>query len=611
MMLVAKRGLWHVLFVAVVAGASGCSGGATAGGSPVPAHSNTPTVPTATPATPTPMPSPSTPPDAAGHTNALPAMPPAGQSRAGQYYNIYITAPTGDTVAFTVFEPATLTGGKTYPLILQGHGWGGSRQTSPNTTDALGNMGNISQFIANGYGVISLDERGWGETTGQIRGMDPDFEGKDDLAIMDWAQNKLPWLAFGPTVDGSDPHEPIMGSDGGSYGGMFQLMLAEIDPRHRLHAIVPQFAPHDLNYSLFPYGGAKNLWGAILFGTAQGNASGPLTAPRANEDPAVSQNQEDGFATGTETQADHDFNEYHSTSYWCDNETIASNGAGLVPELKSHPVPKVNALFWQGMRDTLFDFNEALENSQCYARSGGDVRLMTYQFGHNSAGVVPDPGATYQPAGNANDMRCGKLDVDTATLAFYNQYLKMIPNAAAAVPTSPCISLSAGDAIVVPSVMTGHAGTQVAVPSTTLVAGANKDQATVVDLGITAGASGTVIAGIPRLEVDLEPVGGVAATSVPVIYAGIGQMRASNSGTWDLVDNNLTPLRGVGVHDLDLDGVSQRLAAGDKLALLLYGDYDQYDAPPGNASAASPYVLPVTVAGNVWVPLLGPLPANI
>jgi len=287
------------------------------------------------------QPAPTAPPDAPGHVNIVPTLPPAGHSRTGLVYSVYVRAATGDTIAFTVFEPHTLTGGKAYPLILQGHGWGGSRVTNLNTPESLGDIGNIPQFVANNYGVISLDERGWGESTGKIRSMDPDFEGKDDLAIMNWAQAKLGWLAYGPTVDGSDPHEPIMGSTGGSYGGMYQLMLLDIDSRHRLHAIVPQFTPYALNYSLFPNGVSKNLWSEILFGAGEGNFQNTsLTAARANEDQAILTAQQDGFTTGTETSVDHDFYEYHSNEYWCRDERVTTNGAGLTPLLPASFRPK-------------------------------------------------------------------------------------------------------------------------------------------------------------------------------------------------------------------------------------------------------------------------------
>jgi hypothetical protein len=99
---------------------------------------------------------PTAPPDAAGHANAVPPPPAGGASRPGQIYSIYLTSSIGDTVAFTVFEPATVTGGATYPLVLHGPGWGSSRTTTLGSSAASSSEGtsvgnNLSELVANGY----------------------------------------------------------------------------------------------------------------------------------------------------------------------------------------------------------------------------------------------------------------------------------------------------------------------------------------------------------------------------------------------------------------------------------------------------------------------------
>ncbi|HXJ42948.1 MAG TPA: hypothetical protein VNH18_26950, partial [Bryobacteraceae bacterium] len=72
---------------------------------------------------------------------------------------------------------------------------------------------------------------------------------------------------------------------------------------------------------------------------------------------------------------------------------------------------------------------------------------------------------------------------------------------------------------------------------------------------------------------------------------------------WDLIDNQVLPLRGSGTFDVDLVGVAARLAAGEKLALLVYGRQSLFVAPIG-ANVPDPAIVPVTVSGKVWVPLL-------
>ncbi|MES2908776.1 MAG: CocE/NonD family hydrolase [Pseudomonadota bacterium] len=532
--------------------------------------------------------------DAPGHTNVVPPAPAAGQSRAGQIYSVYISSPTGDTVVFTVFEPTQITGGRKYPLVLEGHGFAGTRQTSASA--------DIKSLLDSGYGVISIDQRGHGETSGTIRVMDPDFEGRNLIAILDWAEARLGWLAYGPSTNGKDSQNLVLGSMGGSYGGMYQYLIHNVDPKHRLDAMTPEIAPSDLTYSLFPNSVVKAGWDFLLFGA--GNTAGN-NLDRLHFDPFVINFFQNALTTNQVSQEARDFFYYHSNAYFCHGRPVATNGgAGTVPLYAPvRPNDKVNVMLFQGFRDTLFNFNNAYENYQCLKAQGGDVRLLTYQSGHNALQVVPDPGQLFQPTpAVAFDSSCGSLSVGAARLAFFNQHLKGMPGAADKIPSKNCLSLTAGDAVLVDQVTTGKAGRAVDIPATNLVAGV-LELPIPVDLGITAGAEGDVIGGIPRLEVDVAPVVD-GLPGEPIIFAGIGHMRANIPGIWDLVDNQITPLRGVGRHEVDLAGIAERLAPGDKLALLLYGGHDQYHVT-GSLNIANPTLMPVSVTGKVWVPMLG------
>lgn len=550
--------------------------------------------------------------DAPGVTNNVPALPASGSSRAGMTYNVYITAPgTGDKVAFTVFEPALLEGGKSYPLVLHSHGFSSSRQTSTPQNLVSGQLsrGNIDALIAAGYGAISIDQRGHGETGGTIRVMDPDAEGKDLLAVLDWAEAKLGWLAYGPSADGSDPRNLVLGSVGGSYGGMYQYLIHNVDPKHRLDAMVPQIAPNDLTYGLFPNQVIKAGWDVVLFGA--GNTAGS-NLDRGHFDPFVLDFFETGLSTGVVSPEGHDFFYYHSSQYFCGSDTVATNGgAGTTPErAPGKPAHgKVNVMIFQGFRDTLFPFNNAYQNYQCYAAQGGDVRLLSYQAGHNALQVVPDVGNhLFQPVGNELDGNCGNINVDTATKAFFDEYLKgMKGETNKVVPTKPCLSLTMGDGVLVDQVTVGRAGTVYDIPSTTVLAGL-LDVPMTADLGITVGADGNVIGGIPHIVAEVASASPVEVPGAdPIIFVGVGHQRATVPGVWDLIDNQITPLRGLGSFDVDLTGVAERLLPGDKLALLIYGGHDQYHVT-GSINLGSPTVLPVTVTGKVWLPLLGNLP---
>ena len=141
-----------------------------------------------------------------GTTESGSVTTPVSKTRDGTIYRQAITvAATGDTQVFQVFEPTHLVVGQSYPLVLQGHGYGGSRETDA----PAGSF--IAQLRDAGYYVISIDERGFGESSGTVRVMDPQYEGQDLIAILDWAEN----------LEGLRRHSDgsmFVGSYGGSYG---------------------------------------------------------------------------------------------------------------------------------------------------------------------------------------------------------------------------------------------------------------------------------------------------------------------------------------------------------------------------------------------------------
>ena len=168
-----------------------------------------------------------------------------------------------------------------------------------------------------------------------------------------------------------------------------------------------------MNFSLYPGGVIKTLWNDELFATGSKFNS---NNPGLTYDPFQIETFESGLATGTEDSYSHDYFGYHSADYFCNGDSIATNGGpGTSPELApTRETPKVNAMVWIGVRDTLFNFNNGYHNYSCLQRAGGDVRLLSYQAGHNSAldgtvPLVPDPYVTlFYPAGDSVDSRCGK-----------------------------------------------------------------------------------------------------------------------------------------------------------------------------------------------------------
>ncbi|HCS26257.1 MAG TPA: hypothetical protein DIW43_02315 [Spongiibacteraceae bacterium] len=527
--------------------------------------------------------------------------PPAPVVRAGEVYDVYITVPgTGDTVAMTVFEPATVDSSATYPLIIYHHGYAGSRVRSldESCTDdcGQGNEPNFVQYVNNGYGVLSFDQRGHNESTGNIRGMDPDYAGKGLVAMLDWAEANLDWLAYGPSVDGRDSHNPIMGSIGGSYGGISQLILNAIDPKRRMDAIVPEYTWYDFPTALFPNDvlRATMYEGVFAGGIAAGNS--------ANYGPTITEYSLELLSGSRPTPYTRDYWAYHSHSYFCEGKYVATNGGpGTFPELPSLPPPPVHAMVWQGMRDTVFVFNDGFYNAKCLQEQGGDVRFLTYHIGHEVVDVGND---LFQPSNDLPQNRCGSLDKNTASFAFFQEHLKGIEGAADVIPRKPCMSLSVTDAVLVDDVSRGKTGRKFVLPATRAVPGVA--QPVVIDLGYTAGSEGEVIAGIPHLQISIDSLS-TATPGDEILIFGLGHMRSTTPQIWDLVDNQLWPTRGPGDYDFEMSGIAERLQPGDKLALLIYGAHEQFNIT-GAVSASQVNVTPVEISGSLWLPLLGPLP---
>lgn len=566
------------------------------------------------------------------------------QSRAGSIYRQEIpVARTGDTIVVQVFEPTRLEAGKTYPLVLQGHGYGGSRKTTP---DAF-----IQKLIDAGYYVISIDERGFGESSGTVRVMDPDYDGYDLIAVLDWAEN-LPGLRR------RDNGEMMVGSYGGSYGGMYQLLLYAADPRHRLRVLAPDITPHDLNYSLDANDVVKSGWGLALIaggelpliGLLTGSTS-PLQAVgkvlelvqrgQLRQDPALYEILLDAVIGNHFSDSGKSFMAYHSLRYFCEGQNVAAQDFRFATpdtlDFAPNAPPAADVLLTQGFRDTLFNFNDGYHNYQCLKALGGDVRLLTHQSGHilplsvETLGLEQalDPfyaALTVPGFQDASGSRsCGSLDLDQVQFAWFEEKLQGRSGAiAAALSTGNdfCLSLAEGDAIRTASIKQG--GSSFAIDASTpqlnsllgvvgsLLGNGVRDSLLLADQTLyTVPESGAVLAGIPKLSVDLQaltPLTQDNCTSTtaplgcdPILFFAIGH-RPPGQTRWDIVDDQLTPVRGFGQHDLDMTGIAERLAPGEQVALLIYAFHLQYPV-----TWSRDVLLPaLKLSGKVQLPLLSP-----
>lgn len=492
----------------------------------------------------------------AGAVNGA-VVDPGGVAVAGKSTDMKIPSNVdGAVIAFTLHEPTSMKAGARYPLILQSHGYGGSRENAAKraTLSAL-----YKGFLDRGYGLISIDERGHGESGGTIRILDPEKEGKDLLQIIDWAEAKLPWLAY---KDGN----LLLGATGGSYGGGFQHLIYAIDPKRRLDAIAPEITWHDLRYSLYSGSVFKSFWATAL--SAVGNAAGG----GGKQDQQVNQGLADGLTTGKLSQTSLDLLYQNSLISYCEGKN--SHGS----------LSKIDALYWQSNGDTLFNLTDAYNNYKCVSAQGGDVRFLSKVGGHDSL------------VGGSSGEACGKLDKNNSILAWYDQKLKGIAGAADYIP-KVCFNMDASttDGVVVSTFPTG--GQSFQVPAQTLLSQEGSVQTASVVL-MKAGADGAVLAGIPRITLNVTDPTGAKATE-PVVFVALAKRAAGATSDTLLAANEVRPFRGFGTFSELMIGVASRLAKDEELRLVIQAA----NQPRYPNQGAKPSAL-ASVSATVEVPLL-------
>lgn len=516
----------------------------------------------------------------------------AGTTRAGKTYDVTLTSNIDAAdIAITIHEPTEFTEGEFYPLILHSHGYSGSRQSSRPGPDSF-----IGQFLENGYGVLSLDERGNGESGGEVRILDPKLEGKDWLQVLDWVEVNLAWLEYdanGPDT-GTGKGNPVMGSIGGSYGGGYQHMVYAIDNKARLDALAPDITWNNLLYSLFSGGVFKSMWGTLLAGLG--------TRPPNRQHQDISEGLAEGNGQNTLSPDKQDLLYGNSFESHCRGENDDTTTGGL---------RQIDAFYSQSHLDTLFNFNDLYHNFDCLRELGGDVRLMTKFTGHGLDN------------GKGSD-QCGVITRKEATLAWYNEKLKGQTGAADYIPQI-CYNLgsTSDDGIIVNDVTVGG-NTSVSFSHDNIVVGeaAASGPVIVSPALYTVPAGGDILAGIPTVEMTITDAA-VGAVD-PILFVGIGLKRGDAGPTRPLM-NGLTPFRGLGDYERELVGVFERLEAGDELVLMLLPNSNANTASvvPSNAASLTSFSPPnagdvgqypsngsstpagINITGTIKLPLIG------
>src|SRR3954471_9826869 len=211
-------------------------------------------------------------------------LPAAAEAR-----DATITSFDGTQIQLSFFpSPA---GGKA-PTILEGHGWGGSRETDENAAsdEGTGNVG-VGALRKAGFNVLTWDSRGFGNSGGTVTVDAPDAEARDVQALIDW-------LAQQPEAQLDAANDPRVGMTGVSYAGGIELTTAALDKR--IDAIAPIIAWHSLTTSLYKEETVKSGWSSLLYAAGMPTSKGRL-------DPHITSAFTTGIASGTLSAEDRDW----------------------------------------------------------------------------------------------------------------------------------------------------------------------------------------------------------------------------------------------------------------------------------------------------------------
>ena len=536
-------------------------------------------------------------------------MPPQTATR----YDASTVSADGAVIAFTVYAP-DIAAGNSAPLLIEGHGWGGKRTKNLDTT-AYADVANTPLQTAKlaldggmqggkqptrGWYVISFDQRGFGDSGGFANVMDPEIEGKDVKAIIDWAQARLPRLAHRKNASGVQ--DPVVGAVGLSYGGGFQTIGSGVDKR--IDAIVPTTTWSDLRYSI--YNQPKSEYLSLLVGVG--------AAGLGRAEPFTYQAFVDASTTN---QVSANFSQkmyLHSDVSYCE---------GASPVMQQPGIP---AFFIQASNDILFNLNEGFQAFECFRKANPKSKLMAVRFGHPDVLINNS-----MPKFTEENVSCNSVSIPVARLAFsflsqnlidtrltgsYSPDYLTVPDLRAVLedgnPASgpkgetaegKCYEVASLGANKSGAPLIQRGGTNVTAspaavqnlftglpsplagvvipndPSTlsspAMTAYTGPDAGQVVTLMPAAGKERALM-GMASVHLNVAPSDPLQAAidNPPILFLGL--VRTTPDGKRQLVHDQVWPVSGFGEQTVTLPGVSMLLHADDELGLVVYGYHPQY-----------------------------------
>ena len=454
-------------------------------------------------------------------------LAPAGAQEGHTRTDLSVTGAEGTPIWISVYRPAGASAEAPAPVILHSHGWGGSRTKSDSA---------FRKELDRGFGVVSIDQRGFGQSGGKANVEDPDLEGLDVIAVIDHVAS-LDWTA----KDG--PNDPVLFAMGGSYGGGYQYIgaLTEIrnSGRTRFNALAPEITWFNLSESLAPQKVVRSAWATLLY--AAGAAD-------------IVEYVHPAFAWGLSTGqwADGTNPAIHNL----DKEFFGHGPSGFVAEGIHLDIP---TLVYQGTSDNLFNLNQGIHNFQQTLTEKARKRSLFYAF--NGGHALPNAA----PAGYASggDACTGEGGFSELRLRFFESILAGEgPRSLSKTPYN-LTSADGATCLRTDSIDTR----QVFTPG--------------IDVQVATGTATTTGAGAPQhLEVASGPlnVGGIPKLTATVTTAGADQrvFFALSVGTSPanarVVQNNMMPLRELlpivqTERTIELPGVAVDVKAGEKLYL--------------------------------------------
>ena len=471
---------------------------------------------------------------------------PMGTAAAAKHEaeNQTVKGAGGNEIAITVFKPAGASASSKVPVVLHAHGWGGSRETA---TDGL-----VKPYLDAGFGVVSVDQRGHGESGGQANVQDPKLETED-------MKNVIDRIASFDWVELDRPGDPVLGAIGLSYGGGYQTMtvLDEIadEGRTRFNALAPQITWYDLPESLAPQKVVRSAWNVVLYG------AGSSMVPNYIHE---------SFAWGT------------ATGQWPDGTLYGQSVPGapnLDAEFHKHsPVSFVEKgiqidvpiLLRQGASDNLFPMNEGLD---IFTKAVTDkARSQSYFVAFNGGHALPNAAPRGEPVavelGTGADA-CNK-DFTQTTIDFFRRVFAgkstrgVLPSRynMTTVTGDECLRLARLDSTKPMKVDPTGTG----VLPFTAAAGA--------PLNIPLGEGPRTIAGVPKLEGKVTPAGLDAR-----LFFGLAM--GTSPADAAVIHNNLMPLHQMlpaqdQKFSIELPGVVAEVPEGQSLFLTVTPVSDMY-----------------------------------